>query len=157
MTYEHATQFALIIKVTCSLPTEIAPAGRIIRPVFNKQWLRMTVTAAWPGSTQINVLLHPVWNSGGGWGGVGCLRRTTDASRNSMCPAEPHEKPPCLPLVTSPPGTERTGLRLCRMFIQSYSSAMTTKPAFLAVSSLIFPWGLTGESSAAWGSGVSWS
>lgn len=28
----------------------------------------MTVTAAWPGSTQINVLLHPVWNSGGGWG-----------------------------------------------------------------------------------------
>lgn len=68
MTYEHATQFALIIEVTCSLPTEIAPAGRIIRPVFNKQWLRMTVTAAWPGSTQINVLLHPVWNSGGGWG-----------------------------------------------------------------------------------------
>ncbi|KAJ4928364.1 hypothetical protein JOQ06_016156, partial [Pogonophryne albipinna] len=43
------------------------------------------------------------------------------------------------------------GLRLCCVFIQSYSPTMTTKLGFLAVSSLIFPWGLTGGSSVAWG------
>lgn len=45
MTYKHTTQFA-VTQVTCSSQTEIAQAGRvgwIIRPVFNKQWLRMSL------------------------------------------------------------------------------------------------------------------
>lgn len=144
------TQFA-VTRVTCSLQTRIAAAGglgRIIRPVFHKQ-RQEDVTAASARSTQIiNVLsFHLLW--------------PTDASGNSMCPADP--PPPSLThtqcMKTSLPASHHhhrapadcAGLKVHCVFITSYSPARTTELGLLAVSTWVFPWGLTGEGSAASG------